>query len=126
MRRRDAAIVEVDDDRRERLSTQHAHGGLSKDVGLLRHDLDPALCHSPVAVGAAAAVGVAAFRVLVVLGADTLTDPSGLVLCRGAEDLGGEPAARRVEVDVTGSDSPDLDPAEATTFVSSTRSASRR
>jgi hypothetical protein len=100
--RGDVALVEVDDDRRERLPTQHARRGFSKHVGLLGHDLDAALCHSPVAVGAAAAVGVAALRVLVVLGADTPADPGGLVLGRCSENLGGEAAARRVQVDVPG------------------------
>src|SRR5690606_22873326 len=102
-------IVEVDDDRRERLSAQHPGGGLTNEVSLVRHDLDLALGHAPVAVGAAASVGVAALCVLVVLGADALTDPRGLVLGCRTEDLGGEPAARRVEVDVTGGDGPDLD-----------------
>jgi hypothetical protein len=52
MRRRDAALVEVDDDRRERLPTEHTFGGRSQDIRLLGHDLDPALRDSPVAVGA--------------------------------------------------------------------------
>jgi hypothetical protein len=54
-------------------------------------------------------VGVAALGVLVVLGADTFTDASGLVLGGRTEHLCGEPAARRVEVDMSGSDRPDLD-----------------
>jgi hypothetical protein len=78
-----------------------ACGGLLKHGSLLGHDLDLALRHSPVAVGAPVAVGVAALGVLVVLGTDPLTDPTGLELGRRPEDLGGEPAARRVQVSAT-------------------------
>lgn len=107
--RGDAALVEVDDDRRERLASEHPGGGLTNHLGLLRHDLDLALGHSPVPVGATAAMGVAAFGVLAVLGADTLADASRLVLGCRSEHLGREPAARRVEIDVAGSDCSDLD-----------------
>jgi hypothetical protein len=109
VRRGDAALVEVDDDRRERLASQHSGGGFSNHGSLLRHDLDAALGHTPIGVGASAAVGVASLCVLVVLGADSFTDAGGLVLGRRPEDLGSEAAAGRVEVDVTGGDGPDLD-----------------
>lgn len=52
VRRWDAALVEVDDDRRERPPTEHSGRGFTNDVSLLRHDIALALCHSPVAVGA--------------------------------------------------------------------------